>query len=327
MLKKFFLIVFVFSLFFLVGCKENSDADAVVDPNINSNSVTLSGNVKNSSIYFDLNNKSEITLPDIIIKKVVTQYSSYPEFSIYNANLGNGYLKILMTDQMRLSDITKNNFSSYTLSYDTTIGKNWYYYNPTTHTLSPRANVYLLKNAQDNIVKFKISNYNDNKLTFVYSIKYQDSSDFSKIDSIVVDGNNSINYLSFQKGLLNTSNQLNWDLKFTTLGVQTPFGIMKYPGILLNNAKGVKATFADNVEYSNILVNQYVDQLKADLDTNYAIGMNCFKYDENSHKLNPYDKRVFVIRSYNGNLFKMKLLNYYNNLGKSGYITFEYNKQ
>jgi len=101
---------------------------------------------------------------------------------------------------------------------------------------------------------------------------------------------------------------------------------MKYPAILLNSPAGVKATYIDNVDYNTISINQYYNNLVSDQDTTYAIGDKCLKYDENTHKLNPYDKRVFIVKSYNGTLYKMKILNYYNNLGKSGYLTFEYSK-
>jgi hypothetical protein len=324
MLNKKFLIINVLIISFILfsGCTDNNDT--VTGPEINNSSVSLTTNVKNSAIYFNLANKKEVVLPDINIVKVTTQYSSYPEFKIYSGKIGNENIKIALTNYTSINDITETNYNTLNLTTDTTIGKNWYDYNVTTHSLTPKPNVYLLKNTQGNYVKFIISSYKDNKLTFVYSILYQDSTKFSKIDSVTVDFPNTNNYLSFQKGKI--SDIANWDIKFTNFGVQTPFGIMKYPAILLNSPAGVKATYIDNVDYNTISINQYYNNLVSDQDTTYAIGDKCLKYDENTHILNPYDKRVFIVKSYNGTLYKMKILNYYNNLGKSGYFTFEYSK-
>lgn len=327
MLKKTFLKALpLFAILLFASCKDNS-TDPVIDTR-EEFGFSLMTNVKNSAIYYDLNTESEVILPDIVVKKVTTPYSSYPEFTIFKENIGIDNIKIVMTDLSNLNDLNNTNYKNYTLQYDTTLGKNWYNYNPTTHTLSPKPNVYLLKNAQGNIVKFKISNYINNKLTFVYSVLYQDSTNFSRLDSITVDGSNSLTYFAFQKSILDNKNNFNWDIKFTTIGVQTPFGVMKYPGIVLNNVKNVKATYIDNEDYKTIKVNQYLGQLKSDADTSYAIGINCFKYDENTHRLSPYDKRVFIVKSYSGNLFKLKMMNYYSKInGKSGYITFTYEKQ
>jgi len=184
--KKKWLIINILIISFILfsGCTDNNDT--VTGPEINNSSVSLTTNVKNSAIYFDLANKKEVVLPDINIVKVTTQYSSYPEFKIYSGKIGNENIKIALTNYTSINDITEANYNTLSLTTDTTIGKNWYDYNVTTHSLIPKPNVYLLKNTQGNYVKFKISTYKDNKLTFVYSILYQDSTKFSKIDSITV---------------------------------------------------------------------------------------------------------------------------------------------
>ncbi len=57
----------------------------------------------------------------------------------------------------------------------------------------------------------------------------------------------------------------------------------------------------------------------------YAIGTNCLKYaGPPTHKLNPYPDRTFVVQTATGAKAKFKLLTYYNELGVSGYMKFQY---
>jgi len=136
--KKKWLIINILIISFILfsGCTDNNDT--VTGPEINNSSVSLTTNVKNSAIYFDLANKKEVVLPDINIVKVTTQYSSYPEFKIYSGKIGNENIKIALTNYTSINDITEANYNTLSLTTDTTIGKNWYDYNVTTHSLIPK---------------------------------------------------------------------------------------------------------------------------------------------------------------------------------------------
>ena len=319
-MKKYQILVFVLFLFlFFIGCSEDSDKNMEQSEE----SISLSTNIKNSSVFYDLDSKTETILPDLIIEKISSGFASYPIFKIYKDKIGETTIKIVRTDKIDLSEIGVDNLNSYSMIYDTLTGKDWYNYNPQTHTLSPKPNVYLLLNSQGNFVKFKVKNYSSSgELTFVFAIKYSDSTNFSKIDSLKIPLPSSYSYFSFQKGILNEIKD--WDLKFAIIKVQTPIGLMNYPGIILNSTKGVFAAFKDNVDYNNLNPSDYEGSLRYDSDTSYVIGTNCFKYDENSHKLSPYDNRVFIVKSTERKIYKIRMKSYYNSLGKSGYISFEY---
>ncbi len=117
-----------------------------------------------------------------------------------------------------------------------------------------------------------------------------------------------------------------WDLKLTTLYAPDDTSkSFKYPGIVLNRARNVKARVLDSTEYASLDATT-ISGLETDPDDdNQIIGIKCFYYTgPPSHKLNPYDKRVFVIQTATGKRAKMRMLTYYNDSGASGYMKFEY---
>lgn len=333
MKKSIFLYLAFFLLaIFMISCEDEKEQNEQ-----NSQAVSLSTNIKNSAVFFDLETKSEVKVADLVFSKASLSQGAYPIFyispRIIKLNDAKSYevgpfeaCSITRTDLTDLNLLTAANYLNYELSYDTLVGRDWYIYNFQTHTLSPKPQVYLLKNSYGNYVKFKISKYSNSngEMTISYSILYSDSTEFSKIDSLRIPLPSDKVYLSFQKGIFNEIRK--WDLKFAIIPVQTPIGTMKYPGVLLNSANGTMAAFVDNVNYDVVNPSDYQALLKFDSVDNYAIGTNFFRYDQNTHKLSPYDNRVFIIKSSEGELYKMKAISYYNSFGKSGFIVFEYKK-
>lgn len=136
---------------------------------------------------------------------------------------------------------------------------------------------------------------------------------------------NSPVYFSFEKKDTTARTQT-WDIVLTNtlMSVDPSIPPIKYPVIQFNRSGNVSGAIVDSRDYDTIDPSA-VTGLKTDTnDTTLVIGTNCLKYDDATHRLNPYPNRSFVVRTAGNKLVKFRLVSYYNSAGVSGYITFDY---
>jgi hypothetical protein len=116
-----------------------------------------------------------------------------------------------------------------------------------------------------------------------------------------------------------------WDIKLTTLySPDDTAKSFKFPGIVLNRTRNVVGKIVDSLSFDAIDASTATGLKTDPTDTTYVIGTLCLNYDSNTHKLNPYPNRTFVIQTVSGKKAKFRMLTYYNDQGASGYMKLEY---
>jgi hypothetical protein len=133
-------------------------------------------------------------------------------------------------------------------------------------------------------------------------------------------------YFSFDTGGIVDSTGA-WDLKltYTLMVVDTSIPAIKYPFIALNQSRTVQGKIVDGMDFS-ACNGSTTTGLALDNGTSAVIGVNCLNYDSNTHLLNPFANRTFVVKTGSNARTKFKMVSYYNEALVSGYMTFDYVK-
>ena len=320
-MHRFLFLSGIISLVVLsTGCEKQSNN--IVDPPPTANPTFTSGNVKEASVYYSFDAGKEAPQWDVKFGEYTMPPAPQPvPMPVTNpALLGDMYVAVYNSRRTTLDDVMK--FPADSLSRDSdgnTLSASWYDYNPVMHTLSSKGFVYVIKGSDGRTYKFRINDYTGKIFTVSYSYRKSDST-WSPAQTATVDINAGEKYFSFSKGQITPAP---WDVKLTVLSMPTPIGPMNFPGIALNRELNVTAKIVNGTGFDSVDPAAETGLTK-DTDTSFVIGTECLKYDENSHRLNPYDNRTFVISTIAGKRVKVRMLGYYNDQGASGYMKFEY---
>ncbi len=325
-MKRWFKLFGALSLLLaLTGC---GDDDTIVDPD--KFTEFQSTNVKQGAVYFSFDAMAEVMTPDVSFKLV----NRSPEFYLNRAVLGNGQLNgpvlIHNTQSTSMGAVTAVPISEtmFTADADTIItGDAWYNYDFANHVIVSKNLVYIVKTARDNYVKFKIDGYAGGIFSISYSTYTDSVFAATQTDTIRVVANpatdlNGEALYSFKHSKLTAKA---WDIKLTYGPVNepgAPVGV-KFPMILLNRNANVKAKILAATEKFDDVDPQTVTGLASDTNAAYVIGMRCLQYDETTHRLNPTEETI-VVETSGGKRAKLKMTNYYNEAGSSGYMKFQY---
>ena len=118
--------------------------------------------------------------------------------------------------------------------------------------------------------------------------------------------------------------KLNWDLAFQRFKVKTNGGISGSGGMegaRISGADYDAMAQAPSVVYTEDAEDS--DDFDQDPDTVFLGDPPWFDYDVSDHSLSPADA-VYVVKSVEGNYFKIAFLNYYTEAGTSGYPAFKW---
>ena len=319
---KQYLNIFAILAFAVIvsNCSKNSASP--VGPGATSNPTFQTSSVKLGSVYFSFDNNAEAPQWDVKFGAYTSPPSPYPVPMLFTnyGKLGDSYVTVYNTQQTSLSVVQKVTNPAFKRDTDTSVlGGNWFNYDGITHTLSSKGFVYLVKGSDGVIYKFRIDSQTGNTFALSYAGMKSDSS-WGATQSLNIDFSSGEQYLNFAKG---TVTQKPWDIKCTIIMVPTPIGPMSYPGIEMNGAANVTGKVVDGTAFAAVDPST-VSGLQADKDTSFVIGTNCLNYDENSHLLNPFANRTFVVSTATGRRAKFQMLSYYNDGGASGFMKFEY---
>ena len=321
-LRTFAMLAFAALLF--VAC---SDDDNGTTPPTTQNPTFTSTNVKDGAVYFSFDDDREAPQWDV-------KFGSYtmpgapapvPMFRLNDTRLGNTWVRIYTTGATALDAVTEVDAAQFSRDEQNLVqGAMWFDYNPSTHTVSSKGLVYIVEASNGHAVKFRIDSYDQTQQSFTISYAHYTMSTMTWGATMqatigIADGEK---LFSFAKGIIAANR---WDIKLTVLSVATPIGTMSFPGVVLNRAAGVKAAMVNGTPFSDVIPAS-VQPLLEDGDSTFVIGTECLKYDENSHRLAPYDNRSFVVQTTAARRVKFQLNSYYNNSGASGFMAIEYVK-
>lgn len=324
---KYFRTLLLLGLTLALFSACSDDDDSGNNPQPTQNPSYTSGNVKSGAIYYSFDQEKESIQWDVKFGSYTMPGSpvAIPMFLLNDAKLGNSYVRIYNSEATALDAVTTVDAGKLGTDVQRLVqGANWFDYNPLTHQVSSKGQVYVVEASNGHMVKFRIDSFDQTQNSFALSYAHYDmsTSAWGMVMQSTVNIAAGEKLFSFAKGEVAVQP---WDVKLTVLSVPTPIGPMNFPGIVLNGAAGVKAAIVNGTPFADVNA-ATVTPLLADGDTTYVIGTTCLNYDENSHRLSPFTDRTFVVQSTSGKRYKFRMLGYYNDQGLSGFMKFEYVK-
>jgi hypothetical protein len=320
-MRKYFHAIGLLAIIVLMtNCSKKDNTP--VTPGPSTNPTFQTSNVKLGSVYFSFDDKAEVAQWDVKFGEYASPPSPYPVPMLFTnySRLGDQYITVSKTAETSLDAVQTVTNATFQRDTDTSVlGGNWYNYNPTTHSLSSKGLVYLVRGSDGITYKFRIDNQAGKVFTVSYSGMKSDST-WGATQIVNIDFTAGEQLLNFAKG---TVTKKSWDVKCTIIMVPTPIGPMSFPGIALNRDANVTGKVVDGTAFDGVDP-ATVTGLQTDVDTSFVIGTNCLSYDENTHRLSPYTNRTFVVSTTAGKRAKFRLLSYYNDAGASGFMKFEY---
>ena len=209
----------------------------------------------------------------------------------------------------------------------------WYSYNYQTHELTPTNNVYLLKDANGDFVKFQVIDLAGVSQTdmgtvtcrFVYA---GDGNDVSGApDTVTLDVGTGIGYVDFSSGMEvtpgNPATSTDWDIAFTDYEIHLNCAVWgagdasSYSAYLDDDLTGGDPTNFDGITTA-------VEAFGGFFPDSYESALSgWWGYNSDTHIVYTKD-RVFLIKS-EGNVYKLQITSYtHPETNTTGWITFRW---
>ncbi len=207
----------------------------------------------------------------------------------------------------------------------------WYSYNPQTHALSPTQNVYIMKDATGNYVKFQVismvnpgmpPNMGTVSIQYIYS---GSSPNFTGApDTLTFDGSGTV-YVDFSSGAIvtpaNPATSTDWDLAFTNYEVHqnaTVFGPGSAGTYEIWTDQTVPTDFNETLSAPTAPQAYFADELG-------SVMTDWYSYNGQTHTLTS-KQHVYVIQT-GAHYYKLQIITYYKDVGGtpvSGWYNFRW---
>lgn len=203
------------------------------------------------------------------------------------------------------------------------IGETWYNYDFTTHTITSKGEVYLIKAVDYNVYKMKIDAFGADGYTISYSLVDADGKPTTVTSATVAAAAGAPGRFSLVTGDMIAKDE--WDIAFLTISLYVPelSASIQNPAVRINSGAGVKVAMVSDKAYADI--SRAPDGLTYVMDDgdNLAIGDKVFNYNSTNHRLTPPDI-VYILQTVDGSYAKVKVTSYYDpDTGVSGVVNFK----
>jgi hypothetical protein len=194
------------------------------------------------------------------------------------------------------------------------IGENWYFYDITTHSVSPLDHFYVIQANDGEFYKFIISDAvftsrTDGELTFYIekitapsSYELQSTVGRTLTTEITLSATEPL-YFNIKEARMvevsDESSSLDWDLKTSYLTVQLNGGT--------SGSGSCAAKMYDNVEFDSLEIIPTDGYVQDDSSTNLAIGDSWYSYNPMTHTLSTVPN-VYVVKTVDGNYAKLEFI-------------------
>lgn len=260
-------------------------------------------------IAFSCNNK-----PKIIVNCGINANFSVTSFN--NANFSSINLDSIRNAKWRFDnpngDIDSNAFGNC--------------YKIQNSMLQPQPSIYVIDlggNLKDSLRYIKLQLLPSTLGQFKWGHGYIQDTAFRMMQTLNADPSRNFIYYNFQTNKSANNEPISkndWDILFTTYKESIPDANGKpYPYIIrgiLSNQNKVEVAQLDNIDFN--AVDFSLAKTVAFGSSENVIGYDWKQYDQTSNRYVMVPKRVYLIKT-NGNIFKMKFVDFYNDLGKKGY--------
>jgi hypothetical protein len=202
------------------------------------------------------------------------------------------------------------------------IGETWYNYDFTTHTLTSKGDVYLIKAFDYNVYKMKIENFGAEGFSISYSLVDADGKPIDVKTATIAAAEGAPGRFSLVAGDVIEKDE--WDVAFLTVSLYVPEfgGSIQNPGMRVNSAAGAKIATVENMNYDDIKSVPAGLSYVMDEGDSLAIGDKVLIYNPTNHRLTP-PEIVYIVETVDGAFAKVQVTSYYDpESGESGVMNF-----
>jgi len=313
-MKLFSIFSLILSLFVLFGCSTNENPPLEPEPPIEPITITVS---YGESYYINLAEKSvvEITDPllengwDIVIDlltRIKLNGGASSPGPVYASKVeGLGFEDVKTAPSVTY--MTDDQNGDY-------IGENWYFYDLTTHSVTPYDQFYIIRDVNDEFYKFKISDvvvtsrteidlkiYIE-KISSPASYETQSEIGRSLITEIDLSTLESVYFDLKEVKIIEVSDEstsMDWDLKTSYLTVNLNGGTSG-PGNCM-------AVMYEDVKFDSLHAIPADGYVSDDSTSSLAIGNSWYSYNPATHTLSPVPN-VYVIKTNDGHHAKLEFI-------------------
>ncbi len=349
------LILMAFSAtFFIWGCSNKKPTSSIPNPGDTTGTVTtlwndggywqttLDATSTGHFEYYSFARRDTVTLTD---QQAQTDDSWNLAFKRSNIILNGGVSgpgDVAGLDLAHAGSIDSTDFMAFRnvgmLGMDTTwmsdsyslVIDEWYSYNPNTHSLAPIRNVYIMKDANDNYVKFQVIGIdnpgmppNMGTISIAYNFAGTSPTFSGPPDTLVFDATSGGPiFVDFSAGAVTNPadprNSTDWDLEFENYEVHqnaTVFGTGHCGTYEIWRDQTDPTSFNETMTAPTAPQAYFADALG-------SVMANWYNYDGNTHTLSSMN-HVYAIRV-GAHHYKMQIITYYRDIGGtpvSGYYT------
>ena len=282
----------------------------------------LTQNVKETPTYFSIAKKEAVATFDLLFVNEGRTVAVYLNGGV-NGSAGVTAKNLGVVD-FNASAGVDSGFSTDMMDAPL-IGESWYNYDFTTHSLTSKGEVYMIKASDYNLYKMKIDSFGADGFSISYALADADGKPTAVKTATVAASEGAPGRFSLAAGDLVAKDE--WDIAFLTIPLYVPEfgGYIRNPGARINSTAGVEVAKVENKAYDDI--SSVPDGLTfvKDEGDDLALGDAIFIYNPENHRLTPPDV-VYILKTVDGQYAKLQITSYYDpETGVSGVVNFRTN--
>ncbi len=308
----------VFTVFILLSaCSKENPAEPKKETPIDDSHITQ--NVKQTPFFMALDKLVPVSLWDI--KFYIDNRS--PDLALNSGSSGSAGVSAVNLGVVDFNAEADLNSTLSTDKPDTlVIGDKWYNYDITTHTISSKNEVFLIKSVDYKIYKLRVDSYTNNKWQVTIS-PVDDKGQPTVTKTVEITATDTTpGYLAL--GPASVIEPVSWDIAFLTVALYIPEmnASINNPALRINSVEGVEIATLEGKNFDEVTAVPAGLTYAKDEGDNMAVGEAVLIYDGATHILTPPDV-IYIVKTVSGKHYKLKVTSYYDPVtGESGYFNY-----
>ncbi|MBN2413931.1 HmuY family protein [candidate division KSB1 bacterium] len=308
----------IFTIFVLLSaCSKENPAEPKKETPDDDTHVTQ--NVKLAPSFLALDKLAPVSLWDI---RFYIENRS-PDLALNSGSAGSAGVSAV---NLGVVDFNAEADLSATLSTDKpdtlVIGDKWYNYDFTTHTISSKNEIFLIKSVDYKFYKLRVDSYTNN--TWQVSVSpVDDKGKPTDIKTVEITATDSTpGYIALSSA--STIEPANWDIAFVTISLYIPEmnASINNPALRINSVEGVEIATLEGKIFDDVTGVPSGLTWAKDEGDNLAVGDAVLNYNGTTHILTPPDV-IYIVKTVSGKHYKLKVTSYYDPVtGESGYFNY-----
>jgi hypothetical protein len=300
----------------IAGCSKDKNP---VKPTDNTKDSYVTESVKTQPTFFSFAKMATVTTFDLMFHLV----NRSPDIALNsgpNGSAGVTAKDLGAVDFDAEADI--NNGFVADSANSSVIADSWYNYDITTHTISSKNNIYLIKSVDYQTYKLKFNSYHSGVWNITFSPVNDNGQPTSTQTGDVSATDTEPAFFSLTTGKAGKIEQ--WDVAFLTILLYIPEmgASIRNPAVILNSVAGVQVASVSTPSFDQLKTVPGTVTWDQDQPGDLAIGDKVFNYDSQTHRLTPQDV-TYLVQTTSGQYAKFKVTSYYHpETGESGFINF-----